>query len=197
MSTISFETFSGSFSMFCNQENKSFVQNNFAKHALSVQDRKPTNPISSAFSGRYFSLPHPCAIRFPRSNGQILTSPISSAFSGRYFSLAAPMCHQIFKSNRQISTSPISSALDGEWYPGSFIFDESSRRLVGNSGGARRDRLHCLRGHPVEGNHRETRGHPFSVSRVASRYRQQQGDTWPSVLREPRRFPLNITTVVR
>ena len=80
------------------------------------------NPISSAFSGRSFSLaapmrhsisqlkapqvlshllfvvaifplPHPCAIRFPRSNRQISTSPISSAFNGRHFSLAAPMCH--------------------------------------------------------------------------------------------------------
>ena len=40
-----------------------------------------------------FPLPHPCAIRFPRSNHQISTNPISSAFSGRYFSLAAPMCH--------------------------------------------------------------------------------------------------------
>ena len=81
------------------------------------------NPVSSAFSGRYFSLaspmrhstsqlnspqilshlllvvaifplPHPCAIRFPKSNRQTPTSPISSAFSGRiFFSLAAPMCH--------------------------------------------------------------------------------------------------------
>ena len=93
MPAISFETFSGSFSRFCNQENKRFFQNNFAKHTLSVQDRKPTNPISSAFSGRFFPLPHPCAIRFPRSNGQILTSPISSAFSGRYFSLGAPLRH--------------------------------------------------------------------------------------------------------
>ena len=42
-----------------------------------------------------FPLPHPCAIRFLRSNRQIPTSPISSAFSGRYFSLAAPMCHSI------------------------------------------------------------------------------------------------------
>ena len=68
------------------------------------------NPISSAFSGHYFSLaapmrlsisqlkspqvlshlllviaifPFPCAIRFPKSNRQISTSPISSAFSGR------------------------------------------------------------------------------------------------------------------
>ena len=40
-----------------------------------------------------FPLPHPCAIRFPKSYRQISTSPISSAFSGRYFSLAAPMCH--------------------------------------------------------------------------------------------------------
>ena len=32
-----------------------------------------------------FPLPHPCAIRFPKSNRQISTSPISSAFSGRYF----------------------------------------------------------------------------------------------------------------
>ena len=40
-----------------------------------------------------FPLPHPCAIRFPRSNPQISTSPTSSAFIGRYFSLAAPMCH--------------------------------------------------------------------------------------------------------
>ena len=80
------------------------------------------SPISSAFIRRYFSLaapmrrsisqlkspqvlshlllvvaifplPHPCAIRFPRSNRQISTNPISSAFSGRYFSVAAPMCH--------------------------------------------------------------------------------------------------------
>ena len=47
-----------------------------------------TNPISSAFNGRYFSFP--CAIRFPKSNRQISTSPFSSAFSGRYLSLAAP-----------------------------------------------------------------------------------------------------------
>ena len=81
-----------------------------------------TNPISSAFIGRYFSLaaplrrsisqlkspevlshlllvvaifplPRPCAIRFSKSNRQISTNPISSAFSGRYFSLAAHMCH--------------------------------------------------------------------------------------------------------
>ena len=32
-----------------------------------------------------FPLPHPCAIRFPRSNRQIPTSPISFAFSGRHF----------------------------------------------------------------------------------------------------------------
>ena len=31
-----------------------------------------------------FSLPHPCAIRFPKSNRQIPTSSISSSFSGRY-----------------------------------------------------------------------------------------------------------------
>ena len=44
-----------------------------------------------------FPLPHPCAIRFPKSNRQTPTSPISSAFSGRYFSL--PMCHCISQIN--------------------------------------------------------------------------------------------------
>ena len=39
-----------------------------------------------------FPLPHPCAIRFPKSNRQISTSPISSAFSGRCMSLFFP-CH--------------------------------------------------------------------------------------------------------
>ena len=99
----------------------------------------PTSPISSAFSRRYFSLaapmrhsisqlkspqilshlllvvaifplPHPCAIRFPRSTRQISTNPISSAF-GRYFSLAAPMSSRFPKAIYQTSTSPISSAL--------------------------------------------------------------------------------------
>ena len=92
-----------------------------------------------------FSLPHPCAIRFPRSNRQISTNPISYAFSGRYFSLAAPMCNWISqvkssnphksyhlllvvaifpfpcaiafpRSNRPISTNPISSAFSGRYF---------------------------------------------------------------------------------
>ena len=84
-------------------------------------------------------------------------------------------------------------------------------RFVGNSGGAQRERSHCLRELPVTGNNRETRGRPFSASRVAPRYRetrarpfsasraapryrQQQGDTRPSVLREPCRSRLQATT---
>ena len=69
---------------------------------------------------------------------------------------------------------------------------------------------------PLQATTGETHGRPFSASLVASCYRQQQGrhmavrspralslrvagnnrgDTWPSVLREPCRFPLKVTTV--
>ena len=34
----------------------------------NAQGRRPTSPISSAFSGRCFPLPHSCVIRFPRPN---------------------------------------------------------------------------------------------------------------------------------
>ena len=82
--------------------------------------------------------------------------------------------------------------LHGEGHPGShspFLFLRGSyRRPCG--------KLRRCTARPVTGNSRETRGRPFSASRVAARYRQQQGDTWPSVLREPCRCPLlKLTTV--
>ena len=84
------------------------------------------------------------AIAFPRSNRPISTNPISSAFSGRYF--FPGRTHVPLDFPGQIPTSPISFAFTRgrvSWRR-FIIWDESSRRLVGNSGGARRDRLHCL-----------------------------------------------------
>ena len=114
-----------------------------------------TNPISSAFIGRYFSLaapmrrsisqlkspqvlshlllvvaifplPHPCAIRFPRSNRQISTNPISSAFIVvAIFPLPHPCAIRFLRSNRQIPTSPISSAFTrgrASWLPLPILF---------------------------------------------------------------------------
>ena len=66
----------------------------------------PTSPISSAFSGRYFSLAAPVWSRLPKSIREISTNPISSAISGRYFSLAAPICHYI---SQVISSYPYKS----------------------------------------------------------------------------------------
>ena len=72
-----------------------------------------TNPISSAFSGRYFSLAA-CAIRFPKSNRQIPTSPIFSVLVAIF---PPPPCAIRFpKSNRQTPTSPISSAFSGRYF---------------------------------------------------------------------------------
>ena len=162
----------------------------------------PTSPISSAFCGRYFPLPRPSAIRFPRSNRQMSTSPISSAFCGRYFfpcrahvpldfpgqivkspqvlshllfvvaifPLPRPSAIRFPRSNRQIPTSPISSVFTrgrASWLPlPILIFNGKLPEAMWET-----PEVHSETG-----------------------YRQQQGDTWPSVLREPCRCPLQATT---
>ena len=67
------------------------VRHNWCHRFPKSNRQISTNPISSAFSGRYFfpGRAH-VPLDFP---GKIPRSPNSSAFSGRYFSLAAPTCH--------------------------------------------------------------------------------------------------------
>jgi hypothetical protein len=120
------------------------------------------------------------------------TSPISSCFSDRYFFLAAPMCHLDFPDQIVKSPQILSHVLfHGEGYPGAPLLSD---KVSGEILEVHSERGHCLRELPVTGNNRETRGRPFSASRVAPRYRQQQGDT-RSVLREPCRFPVKGTTL--
>ena len=100
------------------------------------------------------------------------TSPISSGFSDRYFSLAAPMCHldfpdQIVKSPQILSHVP----LHGEGYPGAPLLSDK-----------------------VCGKFRRCTAREVTLPPGAPRYRQQQGDTRPSVLREPCRSRLQATT---
>ena len=119
-----------------------------------------------------FPLPHPCAIRFPKSNRQTPTSPISSAFSGRYFSLAAPMCHLDFPDQTVKSPQILSHVLfHGEGCPGAPLLSDK-----------------------VSGKFWRCTAREVTLPPGAPRYRQQQGDTRPSVLREPCRSPLQATT---
>ena len=82
-----------------------------------------------------FPVPHPCAIRFPRSNRQIPTSPISFAFCGRYFSLAAPTCHWISqvespnKSPQVLSHLLLVVAIFPLPHPGAIRFPSSKRQI--------------------------------------------------------------------
>ena len=107
-----------------------------------------------------FPLPHPCAIRFPKSYRQISTSPISSAFSGRYFSFAVPGSYRRPSVLREPCRFPLQ------------VTTEETHGRLGRHMAVRSPRALSL---PVTGNNR--------------------GDTWPSVLREPCRCPLKVTTV--
>ena len=76
MSTIGFETFSGSFSTL---KKTSFLdKKTFQKHIKKSRVENPQVLSHLLFVVAIFPLPHPCAIRFPRSKHQIPTSPISS-----------------------------------------------------------------------------------------------------------------------
>ena len=166
---------------------------------LDFRGQIPTSPFSFAFK-ILWSLFFPCRTHVPldfqAKSPQVLshlllhgqghpgmwlslsvqsrkpTSPISSGFSDRYFSLATPMCHldfpdQIVKSPQILSHVP----LHGEGYPGAPLLSDK-----------------------VCGKFRRCTAREVTLPPGALRYRQQQGDTRPSVLREPCRSPLQGDT---
>ena len=170
--------------------------------SLSVQSRKPTSPISSGFSDRYFSLAAPmCHLDFP---DQIVKSPQilshvplhGEGYPGAPL-LSDKVCGKFRRCTAREVTLPPGAPRyrqqQGDTRPS--VLREPCRSplqaTTGRHAAVRSPRAVSL---PVTGNNRETRGRPFSATRVAPRYRQQQGDT-RSVLRELCRFPVKGTTL--